>query len=531
MRTTSSRRFAAGIAVAIAVLAATAGATAGPAAAEPAAGMGTAAAAPPDIREVELTVRTSDGLALPATLRSPTGVAPGGPAMVMVHGAGTGPRDKYRAEAEAFTRAGITTLSYEKRSAGYSQTERSYSRLADDAVAAVDLLRTQPGVDPADVGLWGISEGGWVAPLAASRAPGTAFLVVVGANGVQPLRQQTWADALKVQLAGVQGSLVDAASSGSYRLINSMGLFPEPYYDPAPVLRGLTLPVLGIWGAVDRATPAAESAAAFRTGLDAAGNRHYLLQTFDRAEHSLHPSVDGFAEDPGFAPGYAELIGSWTRAAVAGQAPASSVVGSAQQPRQTVEVPPSAWYESAPAHGVAIGLMLAGFVGFGIAAAARRLSRLARDHRPGATTAPEPVLVGAGAGRPSAGGSAGAVRPAATRVPPIAAPVSARVLATTGLATVLGTLVYLGILMMTRGGHAIDPGPLLLGRTLPWLALQALAVTAVAACAVLVVRLVRGEGSSDEGGRSGGERVRLTMLLVAGVLLVPWSLYWGLLVP
>src|SRR5215218_386380 len=112
------------IGVAVAVLAATAGAAAGPAAAaEPGTTTEVVQAAPPGIREVELTVRTTDGLALPATLRIPTGAAPGGPAMVIVHGAGAGRRDKYRAEAEAFTRAGVTTLSYEKRSAGYSQTE------------------------------------------------------------------------------------------------------------------------------------------------------------------------------------------------------------------------------------------------------------------------------------------------------------------------------------------------------------------------------------------------------------------------
>jgi uncharacterized protein len=521
MRTRSSRRVVAGIAVAVAVLAGTTGATAGPAAAEPAATTGVAPA-PPDIREVELTVRTADGLTLPAILRSPAGAAPGGPAMVMVHGAGAGPRDKYRVEAEAFTRAGVTTLSYEKRSAGYSQTARSYSQLADDAVAAADLLRAQPGVDPTKVGLWGVSEGGWVAPLAASRAPATAFLVVVGANGVAPLRQQTWAEALKMQLAGVQGSLVEAASSGSYRLINSMGLFPEAYYDPIPVLRGLTVPVLAVWGALDRATPPAESAAAFRAELDAGGNRHYLLRTFDHAEHSLRVSADGFGKGAGFAPGYAELVGSWARAAAAGQAPPSSVVGSAQQPRRTAEVPPAAWYESAPAHGVALGLMLAGFAGFGVTAGARGLARSARARRPGATVPAEPVLVGAAGARPSSGSSPAVGRPIASR----AAPASARVLASAGLVTVLGTLGYLGVLMTTRGGHVVDPGPLLLGRTLPWLALQALAVTCVVAGAVLAVRLVRGGA-----GPGGGERVRLVLLLVAGAVLVPWALYWGLLLP
>jgi hypothetical protein len=104
--------------------------------------------------------------------------------------------------------------------------------------------------------------------------------------------------------------------------------------------------------------------------------------------------------------------------------------------------------------------------------------------------------------------------------------VSARVLASTGLVTVVGTLTYLVTLTLVRGGRTVDPGPLLLDRPLPWLALQALAVTAVVAGIALAVRLVRGGVR-----RSGGERVRLTMLLVAGAVLVPWAFYWGLLLP
>ncbi|GAA1284353.1 hypothetical protein GCM10009609_56750 [Pseudonocardia aurantiaca] len=64
--------------------------------------------------------------------------------------------------------------------------------------------------------------------------------MVVGANGVAPLRQQTWADATKMDHAGVQGSLVDASSRTFYRLISAMGMFPEPYYDPGPPPRALT---------------------------------------------------------------------------------------------------------------------------------------------------------------------------------------------------------------------------------------------------------------------------------------------------
>lgn len=140
--------------------------------------------------------------------------------MVLVSGAGPNKRDRLTAEAEAFTRAGIATLAYDKRTVGYSLTERSYSQLADDATAAAAVLRARPGVEADRVGYWGHSEGGWVAPLAASRDPRTAFLVAVGANGGSPLAQQSWAPRIKIEQAGVANSLVDAYASTAYRLIS-----------------------------------------------------------------------------------------------------------------------------------------------------------------------------------------------------------------------------------------------------------------------------------------------------------------------
>lgn len=466
------------------------------------------------IRKTELVVRTGDGLGLAATLRIPVTSTPAPPAMVLVHGGGPGRREDYRTLAETFASVGIATLTYDKRTVGYSLTERSYAQLADDAVAAAELLRAQRGIDPRKVGMWGLSEGGWVAPLAASRAPRTAFLVVVGANGLAPLRQQTWAEAVKMQAVGVRGSLVDAASTTTYRLVNSMGLFPEPYYDPGPVLRRLTLPVLGIWGALDRSTPPVESVAAFREGLEAAGNRHYVLRAFAGAGHTLHTTSDGFHQGAGFVPGYVELVGSWVSAAAAGTPQPSTVIGAGEQPRYTADVPPAAWHESAPAHGVALGLMLVGFVGFTLVAAIRQAVRF---RRPG------------------------------TRIEP--APVSARVVAGAGLASVVGTLVYLAQLTITRGGAVVDPGPMLAGRPLPWLVLQALAATTLLASTVLTFRLVGRQnadqpepgrpdqsdtgvvGLAEQTPRSGGERVRLTLLLVAAVAFLPWSLHWGLLLP
>ncbi|HEY4418517.1 MAG TPA: prolyl oligopeptidase family serine peptidase [Pseudonocardia sp.] len=304
-------------------------------------------AAEPAIREMELSIPTSDGLLLPATLRVPADARPKLPGMVLVHGAGPGPREKYRAEAAAFTRAGIATLTYDKRTAGYSLLERSYSRLADDAIAASDLLRGRSEVDPDEVGIWGFSEGGWVAPLAAEREPRTAFLVVVGANGVTPLRQQIWADTIKMQHGGVTGSLVETHARTPYRVLAAMGLFPEPYFDPGPALRRLTLPVLGVWGARDRLTPPVESVTAYRAALDEAGNRHYTLRTVEGAEHSLRTTTDGFDKGGTFAPGYVGLVTSWVADVAGERPPATSVAGAGEQPRPTAAVPAPAWCESA----------------------------------------------------------------------------------------------------------------------------------------------------------------------------------------
>jgi uncharacterized protein len=441
------------------------------------------------IRRTDLSIRTVDGLILPATLRVPTSARGRVPGVVLVHGAGPGQRDQYRTEAEAFARRGIATLSYDKRAVGYSLVKRSYSTLANDVVAAADVLRNQPGIDPDHVGLWGISEGGWVAPLAASRDPDVAFLVVVGANGMAPLRQQIWAEAVKLQAAGIRGSLVDAASAQTYRFVDALGMFPEAFHDPEPVLQTLRLPVLAIWGALDRSTPPVESAAAFRRCLDQAGNQRYVLRTVDRAGHSLRTTDDGFREGTRLAPGYAELVGSWVTATVADHPRPASVTGTGHQHRRSAPVRPAAWWDGAAAHGLALGLMAAGFGGFGLVAAVRGAARLAgRSQRATGT------------------------------------PGAARVLAAAGSVTVVGTLLYLGQLAVVRGGSHLDPGFLLVGRPPAWLALQALALTTVTAGVALSVRLRSAPAT-------GGERVRLVLLLLGAVAFVPWSLYWRLLMP
>ncbi|MCC3768815.1 hypothetical protein, partial [Streptomyces sp. UNOC14_S4] len=102
-----------------------------------------------------------------------------------------------------------------------------------------------------------------------------------------------------------------------------------------------------------------------------------------------------------------------------------------------------------------------------------------------------------------------------------AARVQARLLATAGLASTGLSLLYLLFLVAETGGNVL--GPLLGGRTLPWLGLQALAATTVAATVATAVVWWRS--------RDGGGTVRLATLVGGGLLFIPWALSWGLLLP
>ena len=75
-------------------------------------------------------------------------------------------------------------------------------------------------------------------------------------------------------------------------------------------------------------------------------------------------------------------------------------------------------------------------------------------------------------------------------------------------------------------GRTPDPGPVLAGRPLPWLALQGLAVAAVTAALATAMAWSRAAANLPR-----GERVRLGLLLSARAMFVPWAFYWGLLLP
>ncbi|GAA4612599.1 alpha/beta hydrolase [Actinoallomurus liliacearum] len=454
------------------------------------------AAAPGAARDgltrTDVSFRGGGGLVLHGTVVAPSRTTGRVPGIVLVGGSGPGPRQEYAQEAEAFARGGVATLVYDKRTIGYSKMHRDFSLLAADALAGVRTLQASPGVDPAKVGLWGFSEGGWVLPLAASRSSDVAFLITIGGPGYTPLRTQTWYLAVHLRHDHVSGSLLDTITGPAAHLVDGAGLFPAGGYDPVPVLQRLRQPVLALWGEHDTQVPPRESAQIFQRVLARAGNDHVTIRFVAGAGHNGHRTSDGFENLGGpllgghplgaLAPGYADTMTAWIHQVAAGHPPLSSAAAPPRQALTSRAPSNGAWYEANGLQWAAIAFFLLAFAGYPVTGIVRRI--LGR-------TAAVPAR-----------------RPA-------------RLLAATGLVTVAGTLLFTLAVFATSGRLG---DPVLAGRPLSWLVLQLLAVIVAVATVVTAVSAWRNRRTPAAGGR-----VRIAMVVTAGAIFIPWAVYWGLL--
>ncbi|MCC2277234.1 prolyl oligopeptidase family serine peptidase [Streptomyces sp. ET3-23] len=430
----------------------------------------------------EVTFRGGGGLVLHGTVLGKEG-APGPgpePGIVLVGGSGPGPRDEYRQEAEAFARAGITTLVYDKRTVDYSLLHRDFGLLADDALAGVRLLQGRSGVDPHQVGLWGFSEGGWVAPLAASRsADDVAFVVTIGGSGYDPLRTQAWNLTTHLHHRGVGAPFRRTMAGPAAQFMGGTGLFPAADYDPVPVLERLRrTPVLALWGDHDTQVPPRESARILRETLARAGNRHAVIGFVADGAHNGHRTSDGFDRIGGplfhgkklgdLAPGYAQTMTSWVRAVAAGHPPVSSAAPAPGQVLDSTPVPAHAWYT-----WLAPALLLLGFAAYPVTALLRR----------------GPVL-----------------RPV-------------RWTAGLGLLAVMSALACPFAVYVAGDGAT---APVVWGRPAVWLVVQGLAVAVVVSAGIPAAAFLRGGPAPNR-----ATWLRLAPVGLAAAGFVPWAVWWG----
>ena len=297
----------------------------------------------------------------------PTGTAH--PAVLMLHGAGTKMSTAFAEQAEHLARSGVVVLVMAKRTTGYSTWHRDFETMATDAAPGVEVLRQRPDVDPDKVGLFGESEGTWVAPIAAAQDPRIAFLVLVSAPIVSPARQATYATLTAFDGLDVPEPVNRAVAKGIGIALSLPGVLDYADFDVRPWLARTSQPILLVFGADDPALPMIQAAELTR----AAAAGPVIVRFFEGAQHGVRL---GNSTAP-FAPGYLDTLATWIRNQPEATGPARpGPVGG--RPVQTIAAnaaPPSPWYATAYAHIAVIGMGLAGYAAGPVAAAVRRIRR------------------------------------------------------------------------------------------------------------------------------------------------------------
>ena len=299
-------------------------------------------------------VTQADGETVPALLRRPVGAGRDTPGVVFLHGAGTHTIEGFAEQADALASAGATTLVPSKPMEDYSLTERDYTAMAADYARSVAYLRALDGVDPARVGLYAESEGGYPGVVLAGTDPDIAFLVLASAPVVALREQATFAAGSYLRRVGVPDALLTLVA----RVLGARELPGDSFgyadFDARPYEERIAAPVLMIYGTGDSSMPLIQGPARIRASLGAGGNDRLTVRYYRGANHGLKL---GRSTDGPLAPGVARDLARWVLGLPQTADAAPHVAGAAPVQDFWARSPGRArWYASGD-------LMLAGVVG------------------------------------------------------------------------------------------------------------------------------------------------------------------------
>ena len=317
-----------------------------------------------DVRD---TVFDSNGLKLVGRLLVPKGSGKI-PVVVLVHGSEHDSALDSYALQRMFPAQGIGAFVYDKRGTGMSggTYTQDFDVLAEDAIAAMQEAKRIAGARLGRIGYQGGSQGGWVVPLAANRAP-VDFAIVSFGLAVTVLEEDQESVALDMyfhhhsaadtakalELASAGERVIETGGKEGYEAFDAMRhkyesepwykhvhgdfvffmmpldqkqiidaitqefnfLLTTPFrYEPMPALRASTTPQLWVLGGDDLESPSAETAKRIKSLI--AQGKNYTLAVYPGAEHGMTEyelNANGERVSTRFALGYFQMMADFIR--------------------------------------------------------------------------------------------------------------------------------------------------------------------------------------------------------------------------
>jgi len=329
-------------------------------------------------KEEEISFKNGD-IELSGTLTLPV-TSGQHPALVMITGSGPQNRDEevagfksFKIIAEYLSEHGIAVLRCDDRGVGHSKGpsvfESTDQDFATDVIAGIKYLETRNDIYPKQIGLFGHSEGGTVAPLVYTKYTGIAFMIIMagpaGVSGADALLEQQFAIGKAAGssdteiTAGIKyykglfdvlkktkdtASLTAYIRNGAMERFNllppeekektdtavfiktilqrDMHLFNTTWFraliefNAKPYLEKVTCPVLMLWGGKDLQVSRRQNEQQMLGALKKAGNKNVTSKLFENANHLFLNAVTGSPSEyktlpKEFVTGFLPFISEW----------------------------------------------------------------------------------------------------------------------------------------------------------------------------------------------------------------------------
>jgi pimeloyl-ACP methyl ester carboxylesterase len=232
-----------------------------------------------------------------------------------------------------FLSLGFACFAWDRPGVGESEGDWTQSTVfdrADELIAAVDYLTNRADIDKSLIGLWGISQAGWVMPRVAAQVADVKFVIAVSCpaqtiveesayllekqlldGGTDPVNAAqardlylrkwialrsgvSFAEATRVaaqnqkSLPAVQHEWLQPFTADQYQsLSTNRSRLESFFYNPLRHLTEINVPVLALFGGQNRRVNPGTGIAGYRQALERAGNDQVTLKEFPQVDHAM----------------------------------------------------------------------------------------------------------------------------------------------------------------------------------------------------------------------------------------------------
>ncbi|MDC8006385.1 alpha/beta hydrolase [Aureisphaera galaxeae] len=279
------------------------------------------------------------------------------PVIVVLHSASHGHHDNdlYNHLEATMKEIGVGVFTYDRRGSGQSTGDfrtASLETLAKDALSAIHCLKERKDIDPNRIGLYGISQGGWLAPLAYSMdSKNISFMVLVSSSGVSPARQMEYSAVTTLKRDNRSDTIIETAkylrniTNEYYRgnrdrertqkeidqyrgapwfsdvYLPWRGNLPEDVgvtkwihemdFNPKEYFGAVNVPILLVYGETDRWVPIQESIAVWKDVFSNNSHDAYDILKVHRAGHMMIHDEDNNPEREVISEVYTNQLKTW----------------------------------------------------------------------------------------------------------------------------------------------------------------------------------------------------------------------------